>query len=807
MIRLSVFLLVLLPNCSSFSQEHQLRGEVQNEAGEKMKDELVYLFKASDSSLVKTEFTDEKGSFVFSQVKASAYFVRIKNADYEQFVSSTFDLGANLELATIVLKAKLKDIDEVAVVGKKKFIEREPGKMIVNVEQSLSATGSSAFEVIERSPGVFVSINDQISVNGKQGIIVQVNGKRLQLAGTDLANYLRGIPSSSIERIEFITNPSSKYDAVGAIIIDIRLKKDTRYGTNGTLTSSYGQGVYPKTNLGLVLNHRTKKVNFYSNYSFAYRKAFNHLVLERRFYSNDTFQLAYMQDNYLTFPFKNHILRTGVDIQVDSVSTLSIVANGVTNFFNPSGSNVSDVMDANMERVSSFATTNQSFDKWYSGGLNLNWNRQTDTLGSTYVIDADYAAYGNKTEQNFNTRYLDLSGNDYKNPYTLYGDLKGSLSIYAIKFDRSKKNEKGSSFDYGLKSSYVLADNDLQFYDRSNGQDVYDTTKSNHFIYTENINAAYVSYAFEKNKMSYQLGLRAENTNITGNQLVYDQRFDTSYVQLFPSVSMRYAHNQKHAFDFNINRRIDRPSYKQLNPFKFYLDPTTYSAGNPYLRPQTTYTAEVGHSYKDQIYTLLGFARTYDNITEIIAPSPEAQNITVQSNINLKFVDLYYLNFSWPFDVKKWWNVRIDMSTYVALYNGSAANTQINNNGSLNGNINLVNQFKINKNHSFELLGNWRTKEVYAFDTIRPIWFVGFSYQAKLLKNKATLRLNVTDAFFTNQITANVTFTDYREHFVVARETRVATIAFTYRFGSAQNGARRRAGGAEELKQRVGQGN
>lgn len=786
-----------------------LKGMVQNNEKQTLKDELVYLYLKVDSSLVKTEFTDQNGNFHFQSLKQNSYFISVRNPEFETFYSEVIDVKADLNLSNLILqKRKEQTVKEVEIAAKKPYIERKAGKMIINVEQSLQATGSSAFEVIERSPGVAVSLTDQISLNGKQGIVVQINGKSLQMSGTDLANYLRGIPSSNIEKIEFITNPSSKYDASGSVLIDIRLKKDTRFGTNGTIGSTYGQGVYPKSNSSLTLNHRTKKWNFFSNYSFAYRKSFNHLQLERKFYQNDTFKLAYNQNNYLTFPFKNHILRTGFDYQIDSTSTLSFVMNGVSNKFNPTGTNISDVYDENYERISSFQTVNNSFDNWYSAGANLNYRKNLDTLGSTFSTDLDYARYGNQTEQNFTTNYYDLNGQALQNPYLLYGDLKGNLDIYALKLDWKKGFKNGSSLEYGGKTSYVKADNNIQFFDRSSGTDIFDSLKSNHFIYTENINALYVNYNFEYKKWTYQLGLRTENTNITGNQLVYNQKFDTSYIQLYPSISMRYKANDKHSFDFNINRRIDRPSYDQLNPFKFYLDPTTYKEGNPYLRPQTTITAEIGHQFKENFYSLLGYARTHDNITEIIAPSAQAQNITVQTNINLRNVDLVYTNFSLPFELKKWWSMRIDLNAYLALYSGNAANTEIRKSGSYNANINMVHQFKLSKNQSLELTGNYRTREVYAFDSIKQIWFVSFGYQAKILKNKGTIRLGLTDMFFSNQITADVTFTDYRENFLVKRETRVATIAFTYRFGSAQFSARRRAGGAEDLKQRVGgQGN
>lgn len=807
--RIIFILFLLFPTLRIFCQREtqtfsEIKGNLQLNNGELVKDELVLLYLRRDSSLVKTEFSDNKGFFSFKQLKSDTYFLCVKNPNFENFCSVDLFLETNLDLGTIQLKAITNELKEVVVVAQKPFIERSAGKTVINVDQSIQSAGSSAFEVIEKSPGVAVSLTDQISLNGKQGILVQINGKSLQMSGTDLANFLRGVPSSSIEKIEFLTNPSSKYDAAGSVIINIRMKKDTRFGTNGSFSTSCGHGVYPKANFGLNLNHRTKKWNFFTNYSFAYRKAFNYLDLNRRFYQQDTLQLVYEQQNLLILPFKNHIFRAGFDYQIDAKSTLSLSLNGISNTFRTTGNIETLVRDNNEQHVYSFETENRSFDNWYSAGLNLNYSRNTDSLGSTLSVDLDYALYGNETKQNFTTNYYDLDGLLLQNPYLLYGDLAGNLSIYSLKCDRLKTFENGSILEYGLKSSYVEADNKLSFFDKSNGGNIYDSLKSNHFIYTENINAAYVNYNLQHKKWIYKLGIRFENTNIKGNQLVYNQKFNTSYAQFFPSLSLRYKHNEKHSFDININRRIDRPSYDQLNPFKLYLDPTTYRVGNPYLGPQMTFGFDIGYVFKDRFYAIVGMARTFNNITETIGPYGEEENITVQTNVNLNHVDLIYTNISLPFELKKWWNLRIDLNGYLALYSGNAGNTTLSNRGSYNGNINMVSNFVLPKNQFLEVNSNYRTREVYAFDSIRRIWAVGFGYRIKILNSKGDLKFNITDAFYSSNILANVTFTDYKEQFLVKRETRVATVAFTYRFGSAQNNLRRRQGGADDLKQRVG---
>lgn len=787
--------------------KYSIDGKVIDSHQNPIVDAIISLYNSADSSLVKMEISGNRGEFEFSDIAAGILFLKVEVENSVTEIVKPFIFDKNWILEPVTVRLLEKEMAEVVITQKKPYMERAQGKLILNVENSINSAGSSAFELIEKAPGIRVNNNDNISLNGKPGVMVLIDGKRIPMSSSELANYLRGIPSGSIEKIELIGNPSVKYDAAGSSVIDIRLKKDTRIGTNGSVTSSFGHGVYPKANEGFSLNHRNKKINVYGSYNYSYRKAFNKLELDRKFYENGVYKSAYIQDNYLIFPFKNHISRLGLDYVIDSKNSISVLVNGVNNKFNPTGTNFSDVLDENEVKVSSFQTINNSKDNWYNLSGNLNFKHKIDTLGAEFVCDLDYAFYGNKTEQNFDTRYYGLDGVENQNPYILFGDLRGDLSIYSFKGDYTKPFGEKGLFESGVKSSYVIADNNLMFYNRSNGSNNFDSTKSNHFIYRENINAAYVNWENEYNKWKWKFGLRIENTKILGRQLVNATSFDTSYLQFFPNISTTYAVNDKNSFELNISRRIDRPSYEQLNPFKFYLDPTTYKEGNPYLRPQITNSVEVSHLWDQKIYTSLSVSRINRNITEVIAPSLAQQNVTVQTVVNLDHVDIYSLNMSIPWDITKWWNMTNNVGSYLSQYTGFVSNTQITNRGSVNYNINMVNTFKFGKSFSGELTGMYQSKEIYGFDFIQPIRGISAGVQARVLKNKGVIKLNVSDLLFTQKIQADVAFTDYKEHFLVTRETRVATLAFSYKFGNSNVPVnRRRNGGADDIKERVKNG-
>lgn len=792
-------------NAQSADGKITLKGHVVSE--QKMSaNTVVSLFKSSDKTLVKTELLTENGAFAFENVSKENYFITVTENGKTKFTGTAFDANNDVVDMTVTIAASVNNLQEVVVKKEKPYIERQDGKMVLNLENSLSATGSSAFEVLEKAPSVRVDQNDNISLRGKSGIIVQIDGKQVQMSGQNLANYLRGIPSGSVEKIEFITNPSSKYDAAGTAIINIKMKKDKRKGTNGSMQVSYGQGRYPKSNNTLSLNHRNKKINLFGNYSFAYREGFNRLTLDRSFYENGLFDGAYDQRNFLNITLKNNILRGGMDYFINDKHTLGVLVSGVSNNINLTGENASDVYNPNREKVSLFQTNSLTRERWKNASLNGNYKWVIDTTGTEFTTDFDYANYGNRNKQDFTTTYYDIDQSPANPAYILHGNLRGDLNIFALKSDFVKTFSNKLKFETGIKSSYVKADNNLSFYDRSNGTDIFDTTKSNHFIYKENINAAYANASREFGKWSVQLGLRMENTNISGEQLFGGTFFDDSYIQLFPSALVSYNLNPKNSLEVNYSRRIQRPSYDQLNPFKFFLDQTTYKAGNPKLGPQTTHAIELTHTFNQKIFTTLSFSRTQDNITETISPSETEERVTVQTTRNLDHVDVYSLAFVVPVKVTKWWDTTNNLNLYVGSYSGTVSNTTLKNAGNFTWNYNSQNNFKLGNGFFAEFSGNYQAPENYAFDRIRPIWFVNCGLQKKF-ENKSTLKLAVNDIFNSNEIQATTRFTSYTEHFLVKRDTQTIVLSYTYNFGNSNGAMRRRTGGADDIKQRAGSNN
>lgn len=768
----------------------------------------VELLRGKDSGLVRAAISNKEGMAELEQVPFGTYLLRVSMVNYSPYLSPAFTVDAGRPIQTLpavgLAAANPSQMKEVTVTARKPFIQKLSDRIVVNVDNSVVNAGSSAFDVLERSPGVLIDPNDVISLRGRQGVIIMIDGKPTPMSGADLVNMLRSLPANSIERIDIITNPSARYDAAGnSGIIDIRMKKDQRLGANGTLTAGYGQGVFPKANAGATFNYRNKKVNFFGSYNYAYRKNLNHLFLKREFFKNGNYDGAYDQDNYMKIPVNTNTLRLGADLFPNKRSIIGFVLNGTLTNIRRNNNNESLVIDEVKQPASRFVTNTTERTQPRNLLANVNYKYTFDSTGRELTADIDYGFFNNRSVSQFNTGFYALDGTPVQPPYWLNGDQEGRIRIATGKADYVHPLNKSARLEAGFKTSFVETDNDVVFLDMSNGSPVYDSSKSNRFKYKENNNALYLNLNTEWKKLSVMAGLRAEQTNTEGHQAVGDVRFDSSYLQLFPSLFLNYKLGAEKTLGLSMSRRIDRPNYSELNPFRFFLDPSTYSSGNPYLKPQLTWSYELSYTVRQLSFTL-GYSHTKQNSTVVIRPSETEDKVTVQIPVNLDSYDYYGLTVAAPIRFTKWWNAVNNGSIYYGHYNGSLANTTLNN-GTPAANISTNNTFTLSHGWTIELNASVNTGGQYGFMKLDPQWQLSPGVVKTILNKKGTLRFNVTDIFWTNLPRAVISFSNYVEHWHAQRESRVANLSFTYRFGkSSVAGARRRSTASEEERSRAG---
>jgi hypothetical protein len=818
MSRLSLLIFFLISNFFVSAQEAKGRIGITILSPENtpLEGATAELLRSKDSVLVKTSLSDKSGVAIFEQVKPGEYLLRTTMVNHTASYSAPFTIGSDnltVTLSSIVLSpAPSGQLQNVTVTGRKPFIQKLTDRIVVNVENSIVSAGSSALDVLERSPGVTVDGNDAISLRGRAGVIIFIDGKPSPMTGADLANYLRGLPVNAIERIEIITNPSAKYDAAGnSGIIDIRMKKDQRLGTNGTLNAGYGQGIYPKANAGTTFNYRNKIVNVFGNYNFSHRQMLNELILNRNFYNRGIFNGSDDKHNYAKMTVNGHNARIGADFFPGKKTIIGFVVSSNSNSFTRDNRNSSVVNDASLQPIFTFNTRATNDDAGKNMVGNINFKTTFDSTGRELTADVDYGTFTNASLSSTGTRYFKLDGSSQQPDYILDGDQDGKLTLKTAKADYVHPLKKGAKFEAGAKTSFVSSDNDAKFFDMSSGSPVNDMNKTNQFFYQENNNAAYMNFSKDYKKFNFQVGLRGEQTNIKTHQVRGNIKWDSAYLQLFPSAYFNYKLKEDQTLGVSVSRRIDRPGYSQLNPFLFLIDVTTYGTGNPGLLPQFTWSYEMNYNVKSLNFTL-GYSRTsrVQNIAivrfrDAFPNIPSEDNVTVQIPVNLDASEYYGLTISAPVRISKWWNMVNNGNVYYNHFKGNLGGTALDN-GAPAFDIRTNNTFTFGKGWAAELNGNFNSGGRYGYMVSKSQWGVATGVQKTVMKGKGTVRFNVTDIFWTNLPRATINFPGkYIENWHAYRETRVANLNFTYRFGSNKvQAARKRATASEEERRRAG---
>jgi iron complex outermembrane recepter protein len=770
----------------------------------------VSLLRAKDSSVVKLAITGKSGNFEIEKVKQGAYLVSVQAIGFKKYYSETFQLndGGNQEFKSIELTAANKQLEGVTVASKKPLIEQKIDRTIVNVEASATNVGSSALEVLEKSPGISVDKDGNISLKGKEGVMVLIDGRPTQLGGTDLANLLRSMHASQLDQIEIMTNPPARFDAAGnAGIINIKTKKNRQLGYNGSFSATYGQGFYPKANESFNFNYRKNKVNVFTTLSHNYNKNYNTLEIHRKFMDKTTKDLKSNFDQLANMRMEGRSAsaKIGMDYFANKTTTFGFVLNGFINprdFANSNVTNISDPAGVLQQQTRAAVANHQS---WKNFSTNFNFRKQLDSAGKELTADLDYILYDSRNNQSLINSYYNASGSSIQKADSLYGDLPQNIRIYSGRLDYTHPFGKGARFDAGVKSSVVRTDNNAGYDSLQYGQIVHDVNRSNHFIYEENINAAYVNLSGSlSKKLSAQLGLRLENTNAKGNQVTTKQTFDRHYSQLFPTAFLQYKINDKNNLGLNYGRRIRRPNYESLNPFIQFLDRYTYQQGNPNLSPQFSHNIELSHTYRNFLTTTLNYTATNDIIQQVLEQN-EDKNETFVKQSNIAKQRQYGASISLNVPVTKWWTTSLYVNGFNNKFEGIVNNTFVTISASTVA-VNGSQQFKLGKTASAEISGFWRTAGIDGVFRAKPMGMMSVGFSKQILKNQGSVRINIRDIFYTQQFRAESKYSNIDVNVKESRDSRVINIGFTYRFSKGKMNAnqKRRNGSATEEQGRVG---
>lgn len=745
------------------------------------------LWNAKTNQLVTGSISNEKGEFMMDKVPTGEYKLSVSMMGYQKVETEAFALADKNHFVVekqIILAESTLQLAEATVTAHREFITQKADKMVINPEASIITSSDNVMGILKKLPGVSVDNNDNIRLKGKQGVIVMIDDKPTYLSSDQLANLLKGIQGKNVDRIEIIENPSARFDAEGnSGIINIKTKHNRAPGFNGNVFGGMSLDSKIDENGGIDLNMKTGRFNLYGNYSFYEWRGWNTLDAIRQ-YMTGINQGSFQQINsYSQFHGNSHNFKIGADYNMTKNQVFSVMFRGSTGYNNGPGDTQNAFLDFNHQVDSTLNTNLQMSDDWQDYTYNANYKWNIDTTGQSLTLDADYARFLYNAVNTQNSSFSNAVGMNLNNDFSLIQTQKSRTNIFTLKADYVYPINKIMTIESGIKTSFVTNDG-------SNSMNVNDPLgiiwnsglqQHDRFIYTENINAAYVSGHGQFGKTTVQLGFRVENTNSKGNSTSMNEVDSNHYTNLFPSLFIQHAFNDNNQLGFSYSYRIGRPNYYLLNPFLFMVDPYTYLQGNPYLKPQFTHSLGINYTYQGKWITSVGYNYTHDLFTQVLEQNDETNAIYLTYQ-NLSKAIYFNLSETAQFNIATWWHFN---ATAIGMYKrviSNAAGAATLSRWSYSGN--MSNTILLPKAWSMELSGQYQSSQLGGNVILMQQYQVNVGIQKRLMNNKASLKLSVDDLFNTNKGGQIAKYGNVNILLINRWNSRKLNVSFSYNFGN-----------------------
>ena len=747
----------------------------------------IVLISARTGKAVTGGVTSEKGYFSLSEIPVGMYKVKISFIGYTEMIIDSVKLTPRTpekQFGTLKLKSNVQGLGEVKIEGEKALFQNTLEKKVFNVEKDLTSEGGNVVEILENVPSIDVDMDGNVSLRGSQNVTILIDGKPSGLSGENRADILEQIPASSIESIEVITNPSAKYNPEGMSgIINIRLKKNKLRGTNGTVRLNAGTG--DKYNGSLGINHRNGKFNIFANYSYRYNKrGFTRTSTLKQLYTDSVSYLNQLSDGYRGS--YSHMLNGGFDYYINDKNTISFSA-----MYNDS------------ERWRLYDIDYDYLDDTEILTKKVLRNNDNGRVGNNFNYSLDYRKEFEKpnTELNINGAYTnsisEKNGTYLENEYTALDSLLtpdyfyqkdniyNNSQEYITSIDYVNALSKDSRFEIGYKTNIRLTDNELfsETFDYILDNFAPDTLMNNTYNYEEQIHAAYATYTNKFKKLSYTAGLRAEQVYTEFDLITTKEIYTNDYFQLYPSLHLSQELSNKQTVQLSYSRRVNRPSIRSLNPFVNFQDPLNLRVGNPKLNPEYINSIELGYEKKWEKTTILSsiYYKQINNMVQRVKTLDD-NGISTVTYENLSSGTSYGVEFIAVVNPVKWQSFNANFNMYQTVLDGSNLDADLNSN-SLGWNAKFISNTKLPQKTNLQVSFRYRSPRETTQGTILAMYNVDAALNKKILKNKGTIGVKVSDIFNTRKFAMELYDTNFEQNFEYNFESRIFYLTFSYRFG------------------------
>ena len=799
MFSFKLFSIFFLISFFSYSQI-EIKGTVKDSSNVAIEFANVFLTN-QNNEIVTGIVTDKEGSFNLS-IKEGTYTLTVSLLGYKDWKIS-IAINNNINLENIILINNLYQLDEVVVKGKKVFVKRKVDRLVFDVSSSPQAIGGDLTDALKVTPGVIFT-NDNLSVFGKDGVKIMINGRVTSIPSGGLTNFLSSIRSEDVRTIEVITNPPARFEAEGNYgLINIIYKKRINFW-QARLNSRYIQTTYPTYATGGNFSYFKNKISLFVDLN---GKKGSEAVIEE----SDIFYPNQFWNGRTDRKDKKDYLSGRLSLQYDVSNTLSLGLQYIAGIENPDirDRNTVDIINIANNALDSILTANGNNNRNnYNHSLNAYGIIKLDTLGRRLTFDIDYFNYVEDQDRDFETQTFAPNG-DPGNLFTSSKNL-GQQNIKNYSFKTDVEYPLGKfDIDYGGKISFINNDNSVSFFDVSSGTPQFDNTKSDIFDYKENTQSLYVSASHKLNeKWSFKIGVRFENTNTEGFSKTLNQKNKTSYSKLFPTAYLMFIPNENNSLSFSYGKRIKRPKYWEINPFRWYINDFSFAEGNPFLQPSFKDNFEFNHVYKNNLTTILFLSVTNNGFGQIPLVNSDTNILTLTRENYFKRYD-YGLGLVYRFSKLSWLSSFIHTQVYYS-------DTQFNNNIDVsllgqeqNGttySISNYNTFIFNKKKTFlgELNFWCNSEKQTGLYQEEPSYSVSLGLKALFCNNDLQTAINFYDVFKTSNSNITTSYNNGISRIAnVYYDNRYFKVSISYRFGNKKIRSRKRRVGNKEEKNRI----
>lgn len=623
----TLFFAFLLCCTFSLSAQYTASGNLKNDQGEIVEFANIVLYEVTGDKLIKGVVTDADGNFKIEKIKSGNFYLKAMMLGYTDFQSEAFTLDENKTSHTLnmVLESEAQTLDAVEVVAKVPLLEQRADRLVVNVAKSLTSVNGSLMEIMKKVPGMLV-VNGKLSMAGNSNPTILIDGRTTQYM--DIQSMLREMPGDNIERIEVIHQPGAEFEASGnGPIINIILKKNKLYGTNGSVQAGIGKADRWRYNGGVNLNVRQGKLNFTGGAGYSYN-AFDEGLRVDRLLENGN---RIISNNQTPFDPKTYRANVGVDYYLTQKHTIGVGYRTTGSNNDRINTNQTEIEYADGSPTTLLETDNDLTRNWNYNRVNAYYAWEMDTLGQKLEIDGNFATFSrdatslvrtsNKTGDNVNF-------SDVKN------EQPGDTKIYTAKVDYTKPLSKEVQLQFGAKFSRADLDNDLQsfyFEDEIWKNNIF---QSNHYLFDEDIAGVYSKLSFSVGKWEGTAGLRYEDSRSEGYSITLDSTNIRNIKKLFPSASISRDLTNQLALSLAYSYRIERPQFYSLNPFVRYMDPFTLERGNPLLRPELSHSTKLSLAFDNQPFFSLEYVKTNNIISLVTEQNMDDQTEAFDDNLD-----------------------------------------------------------------------------------------------------------------------------------------------------------------------------